>query len=66
MRSAGKSSFCEMLAPSSKHFKGDAFDYFEYDYTKRSKFQVWDLSGKYPHLWSHHTSNANGFIFVVD
>ena len=66
MRGAGKSAWCELLEPVSKRFNVEAFEYLEFEYTKRSVLQVWDLNGKHPHLWSHYTSNANGFVFVID
>ena len=66
MSRAGKTTFCSLLEPREKLFPTEAFNYFEFQNTKRSIFQVWDLNGKHPHLWSHYMSGVNGFVFVID
>ena len=66
MHGAGKTSYCGLLQPIDKIFFTEAFNYFEFDYSRKSKLQVWDLNGKHPHLWSHYMANVNGFIFVID
>ena len=54
------------MQPIEKIFFTEAFNYFEYEQTKRSTLQVWDLNGKHPHLWSNYMTNVNGFVFVID
>ena len=66
MRGAGKSAYCSLLEPIVNSFSTDVFQYFEYEYSKKTTLQFWDLNGKHPHLWSHYTTNANGLIFIVD
>ena len=38
---------------------------FKYDASHKTTFDVWDLDGKLPHLWSHYFSGAGGLIFVI-
>ena len=66
MQGAGKTSYCGLLQPIFKIFFTDAFNYFEFEFSKRTTLQVWDLNGKHPHLWSHYMAAVNGFVFVVD
>ena len=66
MQGAGKTSFCGLLQPIAKIFFTEAFNYFEFGITKRSTFQMWDLNGKHPHLWSHYLNGVNGLVFLID
>ena len=66
MQGAGKTSYCGLLQPIQKIFFTEAFNYFEFQMTRQSTFQVWDLNGKYPHLWSHYMTAVNAFVFVID
>ena len=58
--------FCRLFEPREKGFFTQSFNFFQHQLTDKSTFEVWDLSGKHPHLWSHHFKNADGFVFVID
>ena len=66
VQGSGKSMFCRQFEPRDKGLHTNEFNFFQHQYTANSLFEIWDLSGKHPHLWSHHFKNADGFVFVID
>ena len=43
----------------------DSFSNFNWKYMDKLNFDVWDLSGRLPHLWAHQMNRANGIVFVI-
>ena len=66
LQNSGKSTFCALFNPKEKRFATKEFNFFEHPLTQKSTFEMWDLNGKHPHLWTHHFKNSNGFVFVID
>ena len=54
------------MTPKERVVEMDAFRNFRWRYMNKVYFDTWDLSGRTPHLWSHHMDRVNGIIFVID
>ena len=66
LQNSGKTTFATLFSPKDKRFATESFNYFEHPLTMNTTFEIWDLSGKHPHLWTHHFKNSDGFVFVID
>ena len=66
LQGAGKTCFCNLMWPKEQVFQTDAFVNFHFPLTSKSCFDVWDLNGRLPHLWSHQMGRAAAIIFVID
>ena len=65
LQNSGKSSFCNLLSPKERTVEMDTFRNFRWRYTEKLYFDVWDLSGRLPHLWNHQMARVDGIVFVI-
>ena len=63
---SGKSTFANLLEPKENEFEANDFRNFRYTVTEKTTFDIWDLNGALPHLWTHHCQAVDGFIFCID
>lgn len=66
LHGSGKTTFCNLMCPKERVVEMDSFTNFRWMYMKKLYFDVWDLSGRLPHLWNHQMARVNGIVFVID
>ena len=54
------------MCPKERIVEMDSFINFRWLYMEKLYFDVWDLSGRLPHLWNHQMARVNGIVFVID
>lgn len=54
------------MCPKERIVEMDSFRNFRWMYMDKLYFDVWDLSGRLPHLWNHQMARVNGIVFVIN
>ena len=65
LQNSGKTNFCNLINPKERAVETDTFSNFRWKYMSGLYFDVWDLSGRLPHLWAHQMTRVNGIVFVI-
>ena len=65
LKGSGKSLFASLFAERKNLVQTEAFSFFKSRAENGCPLEIWDLQGSHPHLWRHHTWDADAMLFVI-